>query len=402
MEDVYGSWKIEDVLPGAHVKITARKGKSGKRRTIPIEYTFVTWEDIRRQKFNPTGGPCITDSWLNQLRENGHRSHARIARPSCSRDVTIDWEFDAIPLMVGNQAKGNNGKLHQVTLTHYLQNLNRYTNLSVDGDFVIKGLDTHIAVSPQTSLLHSLDDEEVQFTPVVHHYQFDRKQPSQLIIVASANGTSCFVCDEQTKELPFNANGGAYNYAAERLASFRAHMHGTGAAKSSGPMSDFENYKNVLFVFMFELETTREEKIFFDTVPTDEDEVMRGMDDDHKHHQIYEPAIIGMGTYRGAFPDPKITIKRLSRASGRLALHRFQIGGVFTNSWTTASHEEAQKWSDGIFNGGGQVGSLVFDVDNRPTHVLMTAKERAAAQKLQVVLQAATSSAAAKCKLLLA
>lgn len=372
---------------GEETKEVAQSQVKKPRISAPVKFCFVSWDDLRRQKFNPVGGASITDSWLNQVGPNKQNRRARIGRPSNWSDITTDFKFDKIPIVVGNQKK-NHGDLKTVTLTHFLANLNTYTNLTVDGEFVLDR-DTHLAVSPQTNLMESLDEENVQFIPVMHHYQFDNKEPSQLVIVASAGGTSVFLCDERLKELPFNDNGKAYNYSAETLTKFRKEMEGSGVTKTSGKMNAFEHYKNTLFVIMFELETTRKEKIYFDEY---DDEMMpscsNGIPENYAIRRCmrgpskakYEAAIVGRGDHRGHFDDRTLKIKRLATASGRVMIQRFKIGGEFGgDTWTKAMQAETQEWSDNILNSGDAVGSLIFSVDDRVTQVTTTEEEKATA-----------------------
>lgn len=375
--------------------------------SVPVVFTYVGWDDLRRQKCNPVGGASITDSWLYQVRREG-TDKCRIGRPANWDDVTIDWEFDSIPIMVGNQKK-NHGEMKSVTLTHFLKNLNHYTNLTVEGEFVL-ARDTHLAVSPQTNLMEAFHAEKVQFVPVMHHHQWNHDQPSQLVIVASAGGTSVFLCDVRTKELPFNENGGAYNYSAETLTGYREQMRGSGVTEESGEMNAFELYKNTLFVIMFELETTRDE-VYWNIPPIglcDEGPVMRGIFNESDtvyrsvSHAKYETAIVGKGDHLGPFFDSEVTIKRLPKSAGRVMIERFKIGGKFgADTWTTTMQKEMQDWSDTIFNSGRKCGSLIFDFDDRVTQVTLTEDEQIDALARAQITKEATAGAAVKAQKLL-
>lgn len=379
--------------------------KRRERKTFPVDFTFVSWDDVRRQKFNPQGGASITDSWLVQMRKTLESSTPRVADTRCRigrvanwSDMTLDIPFDSIPIMVGNQKK-NHGALYSVTLTYFLEHLDEFTNITVDGKFVLDR-DTHLAASPQTNLMESIDGEEVQFIPVMHHYQYDERDPGQLVIVASAGGTSVHLCNERNKELPFHEDGRAFNFSAETLSGFRDKMGDSGLTETSGTMNAFEQYKNTIFVFMFDLETSRKEEIVFEQGIPECATVMRSLGPSPScyrsvSHAKYQSAIIGKGDPRGEFSDDEITVKRLTTASGRVMIERFQIGGLFgPDTWTDEMQVAMQQWSDDMYNSGGAVGSLPFSCNERPTQVTLTEQElKESIQQAQQMLKAQQNNA---------
>src|SRR5207302_985449 len=134
-------------------------------------------------------------------------------------DKTGDVKMDKFSLLVGNQKKGE--PLMRISLREYLGNPRKYLSKpgSWKGDrtYLHANRDTHVLVSAQACFLPVPKQGKAEFNPVLFNYQSMKDDPAVLAILATREGTSATIIDNQRdgfqthgmwgQRLFFNLNG---------------------------------------------------------------------------------------------------------------------------------------------------------------------------------------------------
>ena len=192
-------------------------------KTHGLQVLDVTWEDTGRFD-NSAVGPNISDMTIQvQHQVSGQKGYELSCMPVIRypnfTDVSGDISPDEFFLLVGNE-KGED--LTKITLRELLGDLKAYlhdptcwkgerTSLLADSR------DSHVLVSAQACFLPIPQEGMAQFNPVLFNYQSVAGDPAVLTILATREGTSITVIDnerdgfdaEQTwgQRLFFNQNG---------------------------------------------------------------------------------------------------------------------------------------------------------------------------------------------------
>lgn len=195
----------------------------------------VTWEDTGRYKGSSVG-PNISDMTLQvQLRHPDTDQYQLkclpVIRHDNFSDKTADIKLDEFFLLVGNERGENTRK---VSLREYLENPRRYMT---NGDSwageetsLLAERDTHALVSAQACFLPIPKGGEVEFNPVLFNYQSVKDDPAVLTILATREGTSMTIIDNQRdafeaganwgQRLFFNQNGERASLTGTRMSDF--------------------------------------------------------------------------------------------------------------------------------------------------------------------------------------
>jgi hypothetical protein len=202
-----------------------------------LQILNITWEDTGRFKGSAVG-PNISDMTI-QVQELDPRNEQFalhlmpvIRFPNFS-DRTADLDPDRFYLLVGNE-KGQ--PLHRVTLTELLGNLRAYLNepdsWAGGRQSLLADRDSHVLVSAQACFLPIPRQGEATFNPVLFNYQSYAGDPAVLTLLATREGTSVTVIDNQRdgfqaghtwgQRLFFNQSGERASLTGQRLSDFVA------------------------------------------------------------------------------------------------------------------------------------------------------------------------------------
>lgn len=216
-----------------------------------LDVVNLTWEDTGRFKGSAVG-PNISDMTIQvhapAVRGGGVTARAMpvIRHPNFS-DKTADIDPRQFTLLVGNE-KGR--PLRRITLEEFLKNPANY--LSDPASWKTgkpKSLhapkrDSRVLVSAQAAFLPVPRAGKAVFNPVLFNYQSRSRDPAVLTVLATREGTSVTVIDNQRdafsegsawgQRLFFNANGQRASLTGERLSDFRETSVSGGATMDAG------------------------------------------------------------------------------------------------------------------------------------------------------------------------
>jgi hypothetical protein len=183
----------------------------------------VTWEDTGRSK-GSVWGPNISDMTIGVRDGDGALHPMPVIRFDNFSDRTADLRSDRFWLRVGNH---DGSRMRSVSLEEVLRDTERFLSLDT-GD--IRGSlwaerDEHVLVSAQAAFLPIPRDGEATFTPVLYNYQSRPDHPAVLTIVATREGTSLQVVENDdgymSEVLYFNEDGQRAPFSATRLSDHR-------------------------------------------------------------------------------------------------------------------------------------------------------------------------------------
>jgi hypothetical protein len=342
----------------------------------------ITWEDTGRFK-NSAVGPNISDMTIQvQQSHADKKSHSLhlmpvIRFPNFS-DNTADVKLDDLFVKVGNE-KGN--ALKKVALRDVLQNLRSY--LSVPSSWkgsqssLLAPRDTHVLVSAQACFLPIPQGGIAKFNPVLFNYQSYAKNPAVLTILATREGTSVTVIDNQRdgfeagrtwgQRLFFNKSGERASLTGKRASDFQDDS----GDRPSGPVtSAAAEEKGLNLVMLIQ-------------VPLKHNEMRRAMTgvfneslgaapaaapmEAARQKSDVEAAVIGHGEVEGPFTEiDNLAIERDPRYPIRVTVQFYKgtSNGVVSATDMKDIHQQIQR----VYQDADFVGSLVVDgTTNRPT-----------------------------------
>ena len=211
-----------------------------------LEVVNLTWEDTGRFKGSAVG-PNISDMTIQvhapAVRGGGVTARAMpvIRHPNFS-DKTADIDPRQFTLLVGNE-KGR--PVRRITLEEFLKSPVNYLNNPASWktgkpkSLHAPKRDARVLVSAQAAFLPVPRTGKAVFNPVLFNYQSRSGDPAVLTVLATREGTSVTVIDNQRdafsegsawgQRLFFNANGQRASLTGERLSDFQQ-SSGTGAA----------------------------------------------------------------------------------------------------------------------------------------------------------------------------
>lgn len=204
-------------------------------RKYGLQILNLMWEDTGRYK-NSAVGPNISDLTIQIQHKNPYDGSYRLTCMPVIRfpnfsDRTGDISPDKFYLLIGNE-KGK--ELRRVNLRQFLGNLRHYLhNRNSWAGFrnsLLAERDTHILVSAQACFLPVPKNGIAEFNPVLFNYQSYTDAPAVLTILATREGTSVTVIDNnrdrfqagQTwgQRLFFNQNGQRASLTGKRFSDF--------------------------------------------------------------------------------------------------------------------------------------------------------------------------------------
>lgn len=358
--------KVEGMVWDQKVKALARKHG--------LNVVNVTWEDTGRWKGSSVG-PNISDMTIG-VRDHNNRLHPMpVFRFDNFNDKTADIKADEIYVRTGNESGED---LTATSLPNLLDNVKDYLHnpkgFKNPNDSLLASRDTHFLVSAQACFLPIPKEGKATFTPVLYNYQSYPGNPAVMTIVATREGTSIQVVENDngymSEVLYFNKKGERAPFTATRLSDFKKQG---GDSITPGHMATKDAGLNVVLVIQVPLKhkakrmaysyqmSVSESAAPMDTAAPSKSRMMEKSD--------VETAVIGHGETEGLFAELNNRfIERDTRLPVRVTAQFYKAtsNGVVTD----ADVRELRAQIDKVYEGGDYVGSLVTDgVTRRPTEM---------------------------------
>jgi hypothetical protein len=355
------------------VAMTEDKRAQATAAKFGLQILNVTWEDTARYD-NSAVGPNISDMTIQVQHRIGDSDRFElicmpvIRFPNFS-DVSGDISPDDFFLLVGNEG---GRPLEKITLRELLADVrahlhdpdswkgNTKSMLAIDRD-------AHVLVSAQACFLPIPRDGIAEFNPVLFNYQSRKDDPAVLAILATREGTSITVIDNERdafeagrtwgQRLFFNQNGERASLTGKRKSDFvREAADSTGASSGGTTAADREGLNMVLMIQVPLKQKERAGGWLYDTVGSDTGVFsccMSGESD-------VEEAVIGHGTVEGPFTEiDGLSIERDDRYPIRVTVQFYKAtsNGVVSDEDMSDIALQIHR----VYEQADYVGSLVLD-----------------------------------------
>lgn len=343
-----------------------------------LQVLDVTWEDTARFD-NSAVGPNISDMTIQVQhkipgRDDYELSCMPVIRYPNFTDLSGDISPDEFFLLVGNE-KGQ--PMEKVTLRELLGDLRRYLNdpSSWKGDrgsLVADSRDSHVLVSAQACFLPIPQEGVAEFNPVLFNYQSHAGDPAVLAILATREGTSVTVIDNQRdgfdaggtwgQRLFFNQNGERASLTGQRKSDFVAENAG---AATQNPVSQLQRDREGLnMVLLIQVPLKQKQPMQFPVMDEMCDSVMFCC---ASAASDVEEAVIGHGKVEGPFTEiDGLEIERDDRYPVRVTVQFYKATSNGVVSEQDMADIAAQ--INRVYEQADYVGSLVVEgPKGRPT-----------------------------------
>ena len=340
----------------------------------------ITWEDTGRYD-NSAVGPNISDMSIQVQTQDPDTGDYRLSLMPVIRhpnftDLTGDIPIENFYVLTGNE-KGE--ALEEVPLAELLDNLRDY--LSEPDSWagrrssLLAERDSHVLVSAQASFLPIPQGEEAVFNPVLFNYQSYPGDPAVLTILATREGTSITVIDNQRdgfdagrtwgQRLFFNKNGERASLTGQRLSDFQTDT-ANGSTSQEGVTPTEESLNMVMLI-----QVPLKQKEPFSPQPAPSFALEAPMADgavaSEAARSNVEAAVIGHGEVEGPFTEiDNLAIERDPNFPIRVTVQFYKAtsNGVVSEADMEAINDQIQR----VYEEADYVGSLVVDGRrDRPT-----------------------------------
>ncbi len=338
-----------------------------------LDIVNLTWEDTGRYK-NSAVGPNISDMTIQVGFEDPTTRQFQVTcmpviRYPNFRDLTCDLDPRDFTLLVGNH-KGE--PLRRVSLYDFLAHPRSYlTNpASWRGErhSLLAPRDTRVLVSAQACFLPIPKSGKATFNPVLFNYQSRKGDPAVLAILATREGTSVTVIDNERdafrsgsvwgQRLFFNANGQRASLTGERESDFVA-KGGDRTSPTPGVPGQPQNTSGLNMVLLIQVPLKQR------PLPRSKAPVAPGIAYESKAAGMPAPrasdienAVIGHGDLEGPFTEiDNLAIERDERFPVRVTVQFYKAtsNGVATEADIAAIKANIER----IYAQSTDVGSLV-------------------------------------------
>jgi hypothetical protein len=212
----------------------------GLFRAKGLEVMNITWEDTGRWQ-NSSVGPNISDltiQVLGQPSRQGFSGCMPVVRFPNFADLSCDVPIDSLKLLVGNQ---RGLALEAVSLRTYLERFREFQHSPtgyLDGSLLAER-DRQVLTSAQACFLPVPQGGQATFAPVLFNYQSRPGNPAVLVILATPEGTSAQVVENDAavsagvahgQRLFHNADGRRTALTASRFSDFQRQQAAQGQA----------------------------------------------------------------------------------------------------------------------------------------------------------------------------
>ena len=348
-----------------------------------LQIMDVTWEDTARYD-NSSVGPNISDMTIQVEHRDPRSGEAAlhlmpvIRYPNYS-DLTADVPMQQLSVLTGNE-KGQDTQ--PTLLAEVLDDLREYLNEPDSWKGRQKSLlaerDSHVLVSAQAAFLPIPEGGEATFNPVLFNYQSAPEDPAVLTILATREGTSTTIIDNQRdgfdagrtwgQRLFFNKNGDRASLTGKRLSDFRSEQS-TSADTTELPAitATEEEGLNMVMLIQVPLKQKNRSRSGFSV---SSDLMMESAPAPmalSRAQSNVEAAVIGHGPVEGPFTEiDDLAIERDPNFPIRVTVQFYKAtsNGVVSESDLAEIDEQINK----IYEDADYVGSLVTDGrSDRPT-----------------------------------
>jgi hypothetical protein len=235
--------------------------------------------------------------------------------------------------------------------------------------------DSHVLVSAQACFLPIPQGGTAKFNPVLFNYQSSAKNPAVLTILASREGTSMTVIDNQRdgfeagrtwgQRLFFNQHGQRASFTGQRISEFN--LAGGDRTTGSSSIASGED-KGLNMVLLIQVPLKQKEPLRA-TASNSMMEMAAPISQDlgRNRKSDVEAAVIGHGEVEGPFTEvDRLAIERDPRYPIRVTVQFYKgtSNGVVSPADMKAIHQQIAK----VYDDADYVGSLVVDGQTaRPT-----------------------------------
>lgn len=332
-------------------------------RRFGLSVLNVTWEDTGRYK-NSVWGANISDMTIGVRDSQGLLHPMPVVRFDNYNDKTADLSPEDFWVRVGNE---RGGRLHTVSLADLLQDTRSYLSDPYSWRGRTGSLwasrDSNVLVSAQACFLPVPKSGSATFTPVLYNYQSSAGNPAVLTMVATREGTSIQVVENEggymSEVLSFNDDGERAPFTAERLSDFAAH----GGDATSGPVN-WQNVDglNVVLVVQVPLKHQEPRRELYGYAEDDYSMSAPAAEGAAKasRRSDVESAVIGHGPVEGPFKEiDGLAIERDPRYPVRVTVQFYKAtsSGVVTEE----DIRQVRAQIDRVYANADYVGSLVTE-----------------------------------------
>ncbi|MCJ2544248.1 hypothetical protein [Thermostichus vulcanus] len=352
-----------------------------------LDIVNITWEDTGRHKGSALG-PNISDMTIQVQQFNPATGSYELSLMPVIRypnftDLSADLPLDGLRLLVGNE-KGED--LQPVPLRDLLGDLRRYLH---DGSSwagnrrsLLAPRDSHVLVSAQAAFLPIPKGGSAQFNPVLFNYQSYPGNPAVLTILATREGTSITVIDNQRdsglgsspqsfaagyswgQRLFFNQNGERASFTGQRLSDFQAEQ---ATDRDPHSVEVAEEALNMVMLIQVPLKQRQPQRVGFGLPIPAAPQALMSAESDRASRSNVEAAVIGHGEVEGPFTEiDNLEIERDPRFPIRVTVQFYKgtSNGVVSAEDMAQIHEQIAR----VYQEADYVGSLVIQGDtDRPT-----------------------------------
>ncbi|MEQ1822455.1 MAG: hypothetical protein ABL949_08090 [Fimbriimonadaceae bacterium] len=340
-------------------------------RQAGLDILNVTWEDTGRYKGSSVG-PNISDMTIQVLaRQRGQngivtRAMPVIRHPNFS-DQTTDIDPQAFTLLVGNQRKQS---LRRVSLADVLESPMRFmSNPNSWAGRVPKTLladrDSKVLVSAQACFLPIPKEGKATFNPVLFNYQSGPNNPAVMTILATREGTSMTVIDNQRdtvgsgfgwgQRLFHNDSGDRTSLTGQRISDYI-----NDGRPSQGGVRVADSALNMVMVIQVPLKHREMGRFGSGSGAAPATAGGLAMKDKAKSERgsDTEAAVIGHGEFEGPFTEfANLPIERDPRFPVRVTVQFYKA--TSTGIASADDIRQIKREIDNIYQHGDVVGSLV-------------------------------------------
>ncbi len=233
-------------IPRSDDVVAAVAAMAGTERTVALfrgkglEVLNLTWEDTGRWAGSSVG-PNISDLTIQVLGHGQRRGFSGcmpVVRMPNFADISCDVQIDNLKVLVGNQ---RGAALEAVSLRTYLERFREFQHSPtgyLEGS-LLADRDRQVLTSAQACFLPVPSGGKASFAPVLFNYQSRPGAPAVLVILATPEGTSAQVIENDAmasagvahgQRLFHNADGQRTALTATRFSDFQAQQSQQGVA----------------------------------------------------------------------------------------------------------------------------------------------------------------------------
>jgi hypothetical protein len=341
----------------------------------------LTWEDTGRYKGSSVG-PNISDMTIQvaatdpRTRQMSVTCMPVIRFPNFS-DRSADLDPRDFTLLVGNEERGaDHPKLKRISLYDFLENPTAYLTdargwKSRKRSLLAPERDSKVLVSAQACFLPVPRGNKATFNPVLFNYQSYAKNPAVLTVLATREGTSVTIIDNQRdafetdfgwgQRLFHNAGGMRASLTGERESDV---INKTGKGDPSAPSIGDPNRRgetgmNMVLLIQIPLKQKERPRRFYDGEGMAAPAPSAGAGSMARRSNV-ENAVIGHGDLEGPFTETdNIAIERDPRFPVRVTVQFYKAtdNGVVDEEDLSSIKEQI----DRVYKRSDYVGSLVTE-----------------------------------------